>query len=119
MAKCETTDLKHALPSGQPRHPASYAANRELYHMEDAAKPITDHSEMTKDVVPENHCCRKLENSMQAVQDTKLQETTEVTASEDKPKQSRYTRCSTKANGKTLCTKKVLQHTISTLESSR
>lgn len=51
--------------------------------MEDAAKR-TDHSEMTKDVVPENHCCRKLENSMQAVQDTKLQETTEVTASEDK-----------------------------------
>ena len=118
LAKCETTDLKHALPSGQPRHPASYAANRELYHMEDAAKPITDHSEMTKDVVPENHCCRKLENSMQAVQDTKLQETTEVTASEDKPKQSRYTVAVQKANGKTLCTKEVLQHTISTLESS-
>ena len=48
LSKCETTDLKHALPSGQPRHPAAYAANRELYHVEDAAKPFTDHSEIIK-----------------------------------------------------------------------
>ena len=56
LAKCETTDLKHALPSGQPRHPAAYAANRELYHVEDAAKPFTDHSEIIKGaVVSENN----------------------------------------------------------------
>ena len=60
--------------------------------MEDAAKPITDHSEMTKDVVPENHCCRKLENSMQAVQVYKVAGNNRgYIASEDKPKQSRYT----------------------------
>ena len=120
LAKCETTDLKHALPSGQPRHPAAYAANRELYHVEDAAKPFTDHSEIIKGaVVSENsRVCQEPKSSMNAAQDSKLQETTGAAASEDKAKQSRYTVAVQKANGKTLCTQEVLQHTIPTLEAS-
>lgn len=120
LAKCETTDLKHALPSGQPKHPAAYAANRELYHVEDAAKPFTDHSEIIKDVVvsENNHVCQESKSSMNTVQDSKLQETIRAAASEDKAKQSRYTVAVQKANGKTLCTQEVLQYTIPILESS-
>ncbi len=120
LAKCETTDLKHALPSGQPRHPAAYAANRELYHVEDDAKPFTDHSEIIKDAVVSetDRVCQEPKSSMNTAQDSKLQEVTGAAASEDKTKQSRYTVAVQKANGKTLCTQEVLRHTISTLESS-
>ena len=75
----------------KPRHPAAYAANRELYHVEDAAKPFTDHSEIIKGaVVSENsRVCQEPKSSMNAAQDSKLQETIGAAASEDKAKPSR------------------------------
>lgn len=102
LAKCETTDLKHALPSGQPRHPAAYAANRELYHVADDAKTFTDHSEIIKDAVVSetDRVCQEPKSSMNTAQDSKLQEVTGAVASEDKTKQSRYTVAVQKANGK-------------------
>ncbi len=62
--------------------------------------------------------CQEPKSSMNTAQDSKLQEVTGAVASEDKTKQSRYTVAVQKANGKTLCTQEVLQHTIPILESS-
>ena len=114
LAKCETTDLKNALPSGQPRQPAAYSSNRELYHVEDVSKPFTDNFEITESIVAQetDRICQRSENGMHTAQNDKPKETTEVTATEDETKNSRDTVAVQRANGKTFCTQEVLQHTI-------
>lgn len=120
LAKCETTDLKNALPSGQPKQSAAYSSNRELYHVEDVSNLSTANSEITESAVEQesDRICQISENGIQAEQNVIPQEKIEVTTAEDGNKNSRYTVAVQKANGKTFCTQEVLKHTIPAYETS-
>ena len=90
----------------------------ELYHMEDAAKPITDHSEMTKMLFRRiiaagnlKTVCRQYKIQSCRKQPRLLRQKTNqnnlvIPLQYKKPTEKRFV------------TKEVLQHTISTLESS-
>lgn len=120
LANCETTDLKNALPSGQPKQPTAYFSNRELYHIADVSEPSADKPEIHQSVAvqKEENVGQVSESGIQAAQTDIPQENIKTAAPAIEHKNSRYTVAVQKANGKTFCTQEVLKHTIPTYETS-
>lgn len=128
--ECGTTDLKGALPSGQPRQSSAYVASRELFHVDSKQEPLSAQNADGKQTTQEvHHMLEQVDQMLQEETDRQQKPSIRsvqrkavpvftVAEGNQEPNTSRYTVAVQKANGKTFCTQAVLNNTVAEREQA-